>query len=156
MRHLSYRWPPEGQCSQGPEGDPLAVVSRRGRAVAPARISPDIRADTIFMPFHWPGPGRANTVTNPALDPTSRMPGFKVCAVRVELDVAPGAIAPTGRGKITRFQTSRPPRPDSAEVKVSGTRTRQVRAPHSGQHYGARQLTVRCSPVLAGGTVLVR
>jgi assimilatory nitrate reductase catalytic subunit len=36
------------------------------------------------MPFHWPGEGRANTLTNPALDPTSRMPEFKVCAVRVE------------------------------------------------------------------------
>ncbi|MFC7806652.1 molybdopterin oxidoreductase family protein [Streptomyces olivaceus] len=66
------------------EGDPLAVVSRRGRAVAPARITTGIRPDTVFMPFHWPGEGRANTLTNPALDPTSRMPEFKVCAVRVE------------------------------------------------------------------------
>jgi assimilatory nitrate reductase catalytic subunit len=66
------------------EGDPLAVVSRRGRAVAPARITTAIRPDTVFMPFHWPGEGRVNTVTNPALDPTSRMPEFKVCAVRVE------------------------------------------------------------------------
>ncbi|WP_186777317.1 molybdopterin oxidoreductase family protein [Streptomyces salinarius] len=67
------------------EGDPLAVVSRRGRAVAPARITTAIRPDTVFMPFHWPGEGRANTLTNPALDPASRMPEFKVCAVRVEV-----------------------------------------------------------------------
>ncbi|MGP4085207.1 molybdopterin oxidoreductase family protein [Streptomyces sp. KR55] len=66
------------------EGDPVAVVSRRGRAVAPARITASIRPDTVFMPFHWPGEGRANTLTNPALDPTSRMPEFKACAVRVE------------------------------------------------------------------------
>ncbi|PIM73316.1 nitrite reductase [Streptomyces sp. JV178] len=66
------------------EGDPVAVVSRRGRAVAPARITAAIRPDTVFMPFHWPGEGRANTLTNPALDPTSRMPEFKACAVRVE------------------------------------------------------------------------
>ncbi|MFD7435473.1 molybdopterin oxidoreductase family protein [Streptomyces sp. NPDC059861] len=66
------------------EGEPVAVVSRRGRAVAPARITPSIRPDTVFMPFHWPGEGRANTLTNPALDPVSRMPEFKVCAVRVE------------------------------------------------------------------------
>lgn len=66
------------------EGDPLAVVSRRGRATAPARITTSIRPDTVFMPFHWPGEGRANTLTNPALDPTSRMPEFKACAVRVE------------------------------------------------------------------------
>ena len=66
------------------EGDPVAVVSRRGRAVAPARITDAIRPDTVFMPFHWPGEGRANTLTNPALDPTSRMPEFKACAVRLE------------------------------------------------------------------------
>ncbi|MFJ6119691.1 molybdopterin oxidoreductase family protein [Streptomyces sp. NPDC092129] len=66
------------------DGEPVAAVSRRGRAVAPARISPAIRPDTVFMPFHWPGEGRANTLTNPALDPTSRMPEFKVCAVRLE------------------------------------------------------------------------
>lgn len=66
------------------EGDALAVTSRRGRAVAPARVTDTIRPDTVFMPFHWGGAGRANSLTNPALDPTSRMPEFKVCAVRVE------------------------------------------------------------------------
>lgn len=66
------------------EGERVAVVSRRGRAVAPARITTTIRPDTVFMPFHWPGEGRANTLTNPALDPVSRMPEFKTCAVRVE------------------------------------------------------------------------
>lgn len=71
------------------EGDPVAVVSRRGRAEGPARVTNGIRPDTVFMPFHWPGAGRVNSVTNPALDPTSRMPEFKVCAVRVEA-AAPG------------------------------------------------------------------
>lgn len=66
------------------DGDPVAVTSRRGRAVAPARVTATIRPDTVFMPFHWPGEGRANTLTNPALDPASRMPEFKTCAVRVE------------------------------------------------------------------------
>ncbi|MCZ4121315.1 molybdopterin oxidoreductase family protein [Streptomyces sp. H39-S7] len=72
------------------EGDALAVTSRRGRAVAPAMVSSAIRPDTVFMPFHWPGEGRANNLTNPALDPTSRMPEFKVCAVRVERAAAVG------------------------------------------------------------------
>ncbi|WP_157248174.1 molybdopterin oxidoreductase family protein [Nonomuraea typhae] len=62
-------------------GAPLRVTSRRGSAVAPARISSAIRADTVFMPFHW---ACVNLLTNPALDPVSRMPEFKVCAVRVE------------------------------------------------------------------------
>lgn len=66
------------------DGDDVAVVSRRGRAIAPARVTATIRPDTVFMPFHWPGAGRANSLTNPALDPTSRMPEFKVCAVRLE------------------------------------------------------------------------
>lgn len=66
------------------DGDGLTVVSRRGSVTAPARLTAAIRADTVFMPFHWPGEGRANTLTNPALDPVSRMPEFKVCAVRVE------------------------------------------------------------------------
>jgi assimilatory nitrate reductase catalytic subunit len=35
------------------------------------------------MPFHWPGPANPNSVTNDALDPTSRMPELKVCAVQV-------------------------------------------------------------------------
>ncbi|WP_129309304.1 molybdopterin oxidoreductase family protein [Streptomyces sp. L2] len=78
------------------DGDPLAVVSRRGRAVAPARVTTAIRPDTVFMPFHWPGEGRANNLTNPALDPTSRMPEFKTCAVRVELlRPAQAALRPT-------------------------------------------------------------
>ncbi len=74
------------------DGEPVAVVSRRGRAVAPARVSGAIRPDTVFMPFHWPGEGRANTLTNPALDPTSRMPEFKVCAVRLEAVRTGGAV----------------------------------------------------------------
>ncbi|MFK0292698.1 molybdopterin oxidoreductase family protein [Streptomyces sp. NPDC090442] len=79
------------------EGAPLSVVSRRGRALAPARITDAIRADTVFMPFHWPGPGRANTLTNPALDPTSKMPEFKVCAVRLEVPGgAPGRVSGAG------------------------------------------------------------
>ena len=36
------------------------------------------------MPFHWGGDQSANRLTNDALDPISRMPEFKVCAVRVD------------------------------------------------------------------------
>ncbi|MFI6181242.1 molybdopterin oxidoreductase family protein [Nonomuraea sp. NPDC051191] len=64
-------------------GDLVRVSSRRGHSRAVARISDAIRRDTVFMPFHWEG---ANRLTNPALDPVSGMPEFKVCAVRVERD----------------------------------------------------------------------
>jgi assimilatory nitrate reductase catalytic subunit len=49
-----------------------------------ARLSPTIRRDTLFIPFHWGGTSRANLLTNPALDPKSKMPEFKVCAARIE------------------------------------------------------------------------
>ncbi|WNV82484.1 molybdopterin-dependent oxidoreductase [Umezawaea sp. Da 62-37] len=61
-----------------------AVVSRRGRMEARVRCVASMRIDLLFLPFHFGGAGRANLLTNPALDPTSRMPEFKVCAVRVE------------------------------------------------------------------------
>jgi assimilatory nitrate reductase catalytic subunit len=66
------------------EGDPARVVSRRGAAQGRVKITEAIRADTVFMPFHWGGKESANLVTNPALDPVSKMPEFKVCAVRLE------------------------------------------------------------------------
>ena len=65
-------------------GEPAHVVSRRGTVTAVVRCVPSMRADAVFLPFHFPGDGRANLLTNPALDPTSRMPEFKVCAVRLE------------------------------------------------------------------------
>ncbi|HYN94466.1 MAG TPA: molybdopterin oxidoreductase family protein [Pilimelia sp.] len=65
-------------------GDAVRVTSRRGEMEAPARVTETIRPDTVFAPFHWGGAARANSLTNDALDPVSRMPEFKVCAVRVE------------------------------------------------------------------------
>jgi assimilatory nitrate reductase catalytic subunit len=64
------------------EGDSLVVESRRGSVVFTVTLSFEIRSDTLFAPFHWGGLKAANLLTNPALDPTSRMPEFKVCAVR--------------------------------------------------------------------------
>jgi assimilatory nitrate reductase catalytic subunit len=66
------------------DGDTVLIGSRRGVARLKINITASIREDTIFVPFHWGGSGSANSVTNPALDPTSRMPEFKVCAVKVE------------------------------------------------------------------------
>jgi assimilatory nitrate reductase catalytic subunit len=65
-------------------GDEVRVTSRRGEMRAAARLHPGIRPDTVFAPFHWAGAARINSVTSDALDPISRMPEFKVCAVRVE------------------------------------------------------------------------
>ena len=65
------------------DGDRIVVESRRGRVEFAASLSVDIRPDTLFAPFHWGGRRAANLLTNPALDPTSKMPEFKICAVRV-------------------------------------------------------------------------
>ncbi|HEX6275177.1 MAG TPA: molybdopterin oxidoreductase family protein [Polyangiaceae bacterium] len=75
-------------------GERLVVESRRGAVEFVAAVSSDIRQDTLFAPFHWGGKQAANVLTLPALDPTSRMPEFKVCAVRVRGPAAPAK----GRG----------------------------------------------------------
>nr|CEL18935.1 Assimilatory nitrate reductase large subunit [Kibdelosporangium sp. MJ126-NF4]CTQ95262.1 Assimilatory nitrate reductase large subunit (EC:1.7.99.4) [Kibdelosporangium sp. MJ126-NF4] len=65
------------------DGDMARVESRRGDVRARVRCVASMRPDTVFLPFHFPGENSANRLTNPALDPTSRMPEFKVCAVRL-------------------------------------------------------------------------
>lgn len=66
------------------DGDDARLVSRRGAAVGTVRVTTTARPDTVFMPFHWGGEQAVNQVTNAALDPVSKMPEFKVCAVRLE------------------------------------------------------------------------
>ncbi|MFN0119065.1 MAG: molybdopterin oxidoreductase family protein [Blastocatellia bacterium] len=66
------------------EGGEVRLATRRGAATFRVRLSAGIRQDTIFTPFHWGGASSANLLTNAALDPVSRMPEFKVCAVRIE------------------------------------------------------------------------
>jgi assimilatory nitrate reductase catalytic subunit len=66
-------------------GVPEADTSRQPASAIPGavKIAASIRRDTVFVPFHWGGEQSANNLTNAALDPTSKMPEFKVCATRV-------------------------------------------------------------------------
>ena len=66
------------------DGERVRVTTRRGEAWLRARVTDTIRPDTVFVPFHWAGKQRANSLTSAALDPVSRMPAFKVCAARVD------------------------------------------------------------------------
>jgi len=65
-------------------GQTARLTTRRGSIVLPVKLVSTIRADTVFAPIHWGGNRSINELTNPALDPVSRMPEFKTCAVRVD------------------------------------------------------------------------
>jgi assimilatory nitrate reductase catalytic subunit len=73
---------------------PVRVESRRGEVIFRTDVNTDIRPDTVFAPMHWDGRLAANILTNPALDPTSRMPEFKLCAVRLSAVETPTRTAP--------------------------------------------------------------
>jgi len=64
-------------------GDLTIVESRRGDITLPAMVITTIRPDTVFVPYHWPGRKSANQLTISAQDPISKIPEYKVCAVRV-------------------------------------------------------------------------
>lgn len=64
--------------------DTVRVSSRRGTVRMKASLSERIRADTVFVPFHWGGDQCINRLTNPALDPQAKMPEFKACAVHIQ------------------------------------------------------------------------
>ena len=69
------------------DADFVEIISRRGKAMAQARVTEEIARGTCFLPFHW---GRdegffkaANNLTIAARDPVSRQPELKACAVRL-------------------------------------------------------------------------
>ncbi len=61
----------------------IKAKTRRGEVQVPARVTPDIMKGVMFMPFHF-AECAANMLTNDALDPVSKIPEFKACAVTVE------------------------------------------------------------------------
>ncbi len=64
-------------------GDMTKVSSRRGQVKASVVVSSKMSVGTVFMPFHF-AENAANQLTNPALDPISKIPEFKVCAIKIE------------------------------------------------------------------------
>lgn len=65
------------------EGDFVEVESRRGTTIVRALVVKTIRPDHVFIPYHWPQERAANRLTIRALDPISKIPEYKICAVRV-------------------------------------------------------------------------
>jgi assimilatory nitrate reductase catalytic subunit len=82
--------------------DIVQISTPRGSAAFRASISTDIRQDVVFVPFHWGGASAANALTNPALDPYSRMPAFKVCAAAVRRIGSPDDLHLLSRAPSTR------------------------------------------------------
>jgi assimilatory nitrate reductase catalytic subunit len=75
------------------DGDWTKVESRRGQCTLRAQVLQTIRPDTVFIPYHWAGPKSVNQLTISAQDPISKIPEFKVCAVRVKKAAGPSAYA---------------------------------------------------------------
>jgi predicted molibdopterin-dependent oxidoreductase YjgC len=65
-------------------GEPIRVSSRRGDLEAFARLTEAVRPGAIFIPFVKLADSAANFLTNSAHDPSSKIPEYKVCAVRIE------------------------------------------------------------------------
>ncbi|WP_298502381.1 nitrate reductase [uncultured Maribacter sp.] len=71
------------------DGDIAVIKSRRGEVQVKVQINFDIRESVVFLPMHWGKMlnndfGRANNLTNDLVDPVSKEPDFKYCAVQVE------------------------------------------------------------------------
>jgi assimilatory nitrate reductase catalytic subunit len=65
------------------DGDWVTAESRRGALTLRAQVVRTIRPDTIFVPYHWAGKKSINMLTIAAQDPVSKIPAYKVCAVRI-------------------------------------------------------------------------
>lgn len=65
------------------DNDWVTVESRRGSLTVRCQVVTTIRLDVVFIPYHWAGAKSVNRVTISAQDPISKIPEYKVCAVRI-------------------------------------------------------------------------
>jgi formate dehydrogenase major subunit len=63
-------------------GDLIRLETRRGAIEVKVRADNDVPVGMVFMPFCY-AEAAANLLTNPALDPTGKIPEFKFCAARI-------------------------------------------------------------------------
>ena len=66
------------------DGQPIQLDSRRGTMTAIASVTERVPPGVVFANFHFPGDQNANVLTNAALDPTAKIPEYKVCAVKLQ------------------------------------------------------------------------
>jgi formate dehydrogenase major subunit len=77
-------------------GDMLRLETRRGAVELKVRADGDVPVGMVFVPFCY-AEAAANLLTNPALDPTGKIPEFKFCAARVAPVATLGAAAAADR-----------------------------------------------------------
>ena len=65
------------------QGDKVKISSRRGEVIVKAKVTDSFAPGVVFMTFHF-AESAANILTNPKLDPVSKIPELKVAAVKVE------------------------------------------------------------------------
>jgi len=65
------------------DGEKIHIRSRRGETDTLARVGTDVAPGVLYMSMHY-GNAPANKLTNTALDPLSKMPELKHCAVAIE------------------------------------------------------------------------
>ena len=76
---------PEDAERYGVQADQMVrLASRRGEMIARAKVTDQILPGVVFGVFHYPGEQNVNNLTNTALDPTAKIPEYKVCAVSIE------------------------------------------------------------------------
>ena len=76
--------PTDGDKYAIPDGEWIRVRSRRGDLEGRAHYTERQRAGELFVPFVKLQEHAANFLTNSALDPDSRIPEYKICAVRMD------------------------------------------------------------------------
>ena len=81
-------------------GEEVTVTSRRGEMHGEACSPRPCARKEIFVPFVKLAESAANFLTNAAYDPKSKIPEFKVCAVRID---RPGAERKPRGGRRKRF-----------------------------------------------------
>jgi assimilatory nitrate reductase catalytic subunit len=75
-------------------GEQVRVRTPRASMELRALVTPTIRPDTLFIPFHYGHRQAVNQLTNPAVDPTAKIPEYKVSAAAVErLDQPPQPLS---------------------------------------------------------------
>jgi len=66
------------------DGQYVLVETKRGKGYFKAKFSPNLRLDTLFIPFYSNGQVEANALTLSLFDPLSKMPSFKLCAAKIQ------------------------------------------------------------------------